>query len=100
MVTVNLKEFTRTKHNDQLYYRLRGRRKFKLTYAQRQRLPRSAFVYPRTRKYPIENIAHARNALARVARFGTKAEKRKVRLAVFRRYPSIDRGRRSYLESL
>jgi len=67
----------------------------KLTYAQRKRLPKSDFVYPKARKYPIENIAHARDALARVSAFGTPAEKKRVRAAVHRRYPSIDKKYRN-----
>lgn len=49
---------------------------------------------PRERKYPIHDIAHARNALARVAQYGTASEKRRVRAAVVRKYPSLrKRGR-------
>ena len=65
----------------------------KLTYAQRKRLPARSFVYPKKRKYPIENISHARDALARVSQFGTPAEKKRVRALVHRRYPKIDRYR-------
>ena len=61
----------------------------KLTYEERQRLPARDFVFPRERKYPIENAAHARNALARVSRFGSEYQKRKVCEAVARRWPSI-----------
>lgn len=61
----------------------------KLTYAQRQRLPSKDFVFPRTREYPIEDVAHARNALARVSRFGTPSEQRAVCQAVAEKYPSV-----------
>ena len=61
----------------------------RLTYEERKRLPAKDFVFPRSRKYPIENKAHARNALARVSRFGTAYEKRKVCNAVHRKFPSI-----------
>src|SRR5438132_242964 len=55
----------------------------KLTEAQRDRLPDSAFavINPgaaterERRKYPIYNRPHARNALARVSRFGDTREK-------------------------
>jgi len=60
-----------------------------LTYARRERLPASAFVYPSTRRYPIHDIRHARNALARVATFGTASEQARVRAEVHRRYPEI-----------
>lgn len=61
----------------------------KLTYAERKRLPAKDFVYPKTRRYPIESKAHARNALARVSAYGTSAEKRKVCEKVAEKYPSI-----------
>jgi hypothetical protein len=50
----------------------------RLTYAQRKALPSSSFAIPSERKYPIEDAAHARNALARVSQFGSPAEKAKV----------------------
>lgn len=61
----------------------------RLTYRQRKRLARSSFAIPSERKYPIENASHARNALARVSRFGSPAQKAAVCRAVHRRYPSI-----------
>lgn len=61
----------------------------RLTYGQRKKLPKSAFAEPGGRKYPIEDVAHARNALARVAQHGTGAEKRQVRAAVARRWPAV-----------
>lgn len=60
-----------------------------LSSKQRENLPKSAFAIPPDR-YPIHDLAHARNALARVAQHGTEEEKRKVRAAVKRRYPNID----------
>jgi hypothetical protein len=57
----------------------------------RKKLGKSAFALPGKRKYPIPDKAHARNALARVAQNGTKAEQRKVRAAVKKRFPSIGR---------
>ncbi len=57
---------------------------------ERKKLGRSAFALPKKRKYPIPDKAHARNALARVAQNGTKAEQRQVRAAVKKRFPSID----------
>lgn len=41
------------------------------------------------RRYPIHDVAHARNALARVAQNGTPAERAKVKAAVHKKYPSI-----------
>lgn len=60
-----------------------------LTYKQREKLPDSAFVFPRERKYPIHDIAHGRNALARVGAHGTPAEKARVKRAVYAKYPSL-----------
>jgi len=65
----------------------------KLTYRERQRLPDSAFAIPEERKYPIHDEAHAKNALARVAQFGTPEERRRVREAVYRRYPHLKKQR-------
>jgi hypothetical protein len=61
----------------------------KLSYEQRKHLPSSAFAEPKTRKYPIEDKAHARAALARVSRFGTSKEKQLVRRKVKQRFPTI-----------
>lgn len=63
----------------------------KLTSESRNALPDSAFVFPGTRRYPIHNIAHARNALARSS---GKPEEGRVRAAVHRRYPVLKSGMR------
>lgn len=55
----------------------------------RDELPKSSFALPEEEKYPIPDIEHARNALARVAQNGSAAEKKKVRAAVEKRYPSL-----------
>lgn len=60
-----------------------------LTAKQRDKLPASAFVYPDEERYPIPDIAHARNALARSA---GKPEEAKVKAAVYRRYPELRKG--------
>jgi hypothetical protein len=52
---------------------------------QRNKLPDSAFALP-GRRYSIHDLAHARNALSRVAANGTPEEQKKVRAAVARRY--------------
>ncbi len=62
-----------------------------LTYQQRKILPSSVFVFPQQRKYPIHDLAHARNALARVSAYGTPEEKARVRTAVYKRYPALKR---------
>jgi len=53
------------------------------------KLTGSQFAMPAQRKYPINDKAHARNALARVAQSGTPAQQKQVRAAVKRKYPSI-----------
>ncbi len=60
----------------------------KLSTKARKRLPASSFALP-GRRYPIEDPAHARNALSRIAQHGTPAEQRTVKAKVRRRYPSI-----------
>ena len=55
----------------------------------RNRLADSSFALPKERKYPIPDIEHARNALARVAQNGTAEEQKKVRRAVEKKYPSL-----------
>lgn len=55
----------------------------------RNKLKDESFALPDQRKYPIPDIEHARNALARVAQHGTAEEKKKVRRAVEKRYPSL-----------
>lgn len=52
----------------------------------RNALPSSAFVFPSTRRYPIHNANHARDALARSS---GKPEEAAVRAAVKKRYPNI-----------
>jgi hypothetical protein len=59
----------------------------KLTYEKRQELPTTDFVYPKTRRDPIEDAAHARDALARSS---GKPEHATVVAAVKRKYPEID----------
>lgn len=59
-----------------------------LSTAQRKALPDSDFALPGHR-YPLNDINHARDALARVAANGTPAEKAAVQRAVHRRFPQI-----------
>lgn len=60
-----------------------------LSYAQRKKLRSSSFAEPGERKYPLNNISHARNALARVAQFGSPSEQARVRAAVHRHFPQL-----------
>lgn len=65
----------------------------KLTAAMRKKIPKSQFAIPgkapKSGSYPIEDAAHARNALSRVSQFGSPAEKAAVRAKVHARYPGI-----------
>lgn len=55
----------------------------------RKKLGKKSFALPGQRKYPIHDKAHASAALARVKQHGTKAQQKKVRAAVTKRYPSL-----------
>ena len=56
--------------------------------AKRNQLPASSFAGP-DRSYPVNNMSHARNALARVSQHGTAALKAKVRAKVHKKFPGI-----------
>lgn len=61
----------------------------KLGAEQRLSLPDQKFGLPEERKYPINDLSHARNALSRVAQFGSPEEKAAVRKAVYNAWPDI-----------
>lgn len=63
----------------------KARKSPKMTAARRRRV-KTALPGGR---YPIDTKNRARNALARVAQHGTPSEKKRVRAAVHRKYPSI-----------
>jgi hypothetical protein len=67
----------------------------KLTYQHRKHMPKKEFAEPGKRAYPINDAAHARNALARVSQHGSPEDKEKVRAAVHRKFPSIGEKKRS-----
>ena len=58
----------------------------KLTTKDREHIARKNFALPSERKYPIHDLSHARNALARAS---GKPEEHTVRDAVYRHYPSL-----------
>lgn len=60
----------------------------RLSSAARKKLPKKDFALPGDR-YPVEDKAHARNALARVSQFGTPSQKAAVRAKVRAKFPSI-----------
>ena len=54
--------------------------------AKRKSLPASSFALPRQRKYPIDTLARAKNALARAAQKKTAGSYSTVAKAVRRKY--------------
>ncbi|HEY4989872.1 MAG TPA: hypothetical protein VII09_08695 [Opitutaceae bacterium] len=62
----------------------------KLTAEKRKKIPAGEFALP-GRRYPIEDKAHARNALSRVSQDGTPSEKSAVRRKVGAKYPDLKR---------
>lgn len=60
----------------------------KLTSRKRNNLPASDFAGP-DRSYPVNDMSHARNALARVSQFGTGDLKARVRAKVRKKFPDI-----------
>lgn len=63
-----------------------------LTGKARKRLKLSDFAEKSGRKYPIEDVEHARNALSRVSANGTSAEKATVRRAVASKFPAVGKS--------
>jgi uncharacterized protein DUF6582 len=61
---------------------------------ERKKLGKKSFALPGKRKYPIPDKAHARNALARVEQNGSPAEKKKVKAAVKKRFPSLGKKKK------
>lgn len=55
--------------------------------------PKGSYAIPATKtegaKYPVDTIAHARNALSRVGQHGTPEQKAKVYAKVKREYPEL-----------
>ena len=73
----------------------------KLTAGERESMPKSDFALPGKGEgpkgagagsYPINDAAHARNALARVAQHGSSAEQAEVRRKVHEKFPNIGKG--------
>jgi len=52
----------------------------------RKHIAPSNFALPKTKQYPIHDLAHARNALARSS---GKPEEGKVRAAVYKKFPQL-----------
>jgi hypothetical protein len=62
------------------------------TKAGRKAMSSKQFALPKQKRYRIDDLAHARNALARVAQHGSPAQKKAVRKAVTKKYPSLKRS--------
>jgi hypothetical protein len=74
----------------------------------REKLPSKSFAIPETKakkigvsgeikgeakgKYPIPDMKHARNALARVSQKGTPGERAAVRKKVYSKFPGLKEG--------
>lgn len=71
----------------------------KLTAEARKELPKSEFAEPDKKKYPIEDKAHARNALARVAQHGSAEEKATVKAKVKAKFPDIGEEKKSQVKT-
>lgn len=74
----------------------------KLTAAQRKQIPSKDFALPAKRSksggsggYPIPDPAHAKNALSRVAQFGSPGQIAAVRSKVSSKFPSIGKKAKS-----
>jgi hypothetical protein len=71
----------------------------KLTASARKHIPAASFALP-GRRYPIEDKAHARNALARVSQHGTPSEKARVRAKVHKKFPGIGKKKMGKLSEM
>jgi len=69
--------------------------------AQRKKMPASQFALPGKGEgksgkgagaYPVNDVSHARNALARVSQFGSSSEKAAVRAKVKAKFPNIGKS--------
>lgn len=64
-----------------------------LSTSARKKLPKGDFAVPSkapgSGSYPVPDAAHARNALARVAQFGTNAQKSAVKKKASKKFPGI-----------
>ena len=61
----------------------------KLTSGARKRMKLSDFAEPAKKAYPINDISHARNALARASANATPSEQARIRSAVKAKFPSV-----------
>ena len=60
-----------------------------LTSEHRNNLANKSFALPSERKYPINDINHARNALSRASQNASSSQQSQIKAAVHRKFPSI-----------
>jgi hypothetical protein len=63
----------------------------KLSNKSRNNLPKSVFAFPGKRSFPLNDSAHARNALAR-AHFLSPTEQSLLRRKVHKKFPGIGKA--------
>lgn len=70
----------------------------KLSAGARKAMPKTSFAIPSKApgpgSYPIGDKQHAANALGRVEQHGSPAEKKQVKAAVARKFPSLGKGKK------
>ena len=66
----------------------------RLTTKKRKALPKSDFVFPGTKAYPIDTRRRAANARSRIAQFGTPAQQAKVETATAKKYPGLGKPKK------
>lgn len=62
------------------------------TKAGRKQMNSKQFALPKQKKYRIDDLPHARNALARAAQNESKATQKKIRAKVTKRFPSLKKS--------
>ncbi|MDE1907513.1 MAG: hypothetical protein KGH75_13795 [Rhodospirillales bacterium] len=72
----------------------------KLTYKARKNLKPEDFVFPKSREYPVQDIAHARDALSRASANAHGAKKLKIFREVARRYPQLKKAGSALMDFL
>jgi hypothetical protein len=60
-----------------------------LTAEGREHIKSKNFVFPKKEAYPIHDLSHARNALARVSQHGSPSEQATVKSKVYEKYPAL-----------
>ena len=63
-----------------------------LTAAARKKIKGKNFAMPGSRSYPIQDRAHARNALSRAAQSKTKGSYKAIAAKVHAKYPDLGRS--------